>query len=210
MPILLDRSPAPSSAGLDADPTLAQALQWAQSQVQPDHVIVKVELDGELLGSASDNSGLLAERTLAISTRPRKDLALTTIGKLAALIEWLAPQHKDVAQLLEQGNTNTAMTRLAELISAWHQIQEAYSNLARFLNITMNQLPVRDLGSAGGEIVLNEFCNQLAEMQTALKNQDFVLLADILQYEMDGAVANWISLLESTLAIVEPSSATVN
>ncbi|MCL2649059.1 MAG: hypothetical protein FWD61_19010 [Phycisphaerales bacterium] len=212
MPILLDRSPATPPAGLDTDLTPAQALQWAQSQVQPDHVIVKVELDGKLLDFASpspvvNDSSLLAQRTLAISTSPRKDLALTTIGKLAALIEWLAPQHKDVARLLEQGNTSTAFTRFAELISAWQHIQFAYGNLAKLLNLTMNQLPVRDLGPSGGEIVLNEFCNQLAEMQTALKNQDFVLLADILQYEMDGAVANWMSLLESTLAIVEPSSA---
>ena len=138
--------------------------------------------------------------------RPHKDLALTTLGKLAALIEWLAPQHKDVARLLEQGNTNSALSRLAELISAWQQIQFAYSNLAKLLNITMNQLPVRDLGSSGGEIVLNEFCDQLTEMQSALQNKDLVLLADILQYEMDGAVANWMSLLESTLAVVEPST----
>jgi hypothetical protein len=40
-------------------------------------------------------------------------------------------------------------------------------------------------------------------MHTALQNHDLVLLADILQYEMDGAVANWMNLLESTLALVE-------
>jgi len=142
-----------------------------------------------------------------VSAHPHKDLALTTIGKLAALIEWLAPQHKDVARMLEQGNTNTALSRFAELISAWQHIQFAYSQLAKLLNITMNELPVRDLGPSGGEIVLNEFCDQLTEMQSALQNKDLVLLADILQYEMDGAVANWMALLESTLAVVEPSSA---
>jgi hypothetical protein len=45
----------------------------------------------------------------------------------------------------------------------------------------------------------------LGEIQTALQNQDFVLLADILQYEMDGAVANWMALLEATLGVVEPA-----
>ena len=145
-----------------------------------------------------------------LSANPHKDLALTTIGKLAAIIEWLAPQHKETARLLEQGNTNAAMTRLAELISAWQQIQAAYANLAKLLEITMNNLPVRDLGHAGGEIILNEFCSQLSEIQSALQNKDFVLLADILQYEMDGAVANWMALLESTLAIVEPQAAVAN
>ena len=29
------------------------------------------------------------------------------LGKLAALIEWLAPQHKEVAGFLERGQTQT-------------------------------------------------------------------------------------------------------
>jgi hypothetical protein len=147
--------------------------------------------------------------------KDQKDLALTTIGKLAALIEWLTPQHKSIATLLEQGNSALALARLGEVLSAWHQIQTAYGNLAKLVGITMNELRVHDGGGAGGgawggvtgEIVLNEFCNQLSEMQTSLKNHDLVLLADILQYEMDGAAANWMSLLEATLAIVEPQSA---
>jgi hypothetical protein len=64
----------------------------------------------------------------------------------------------------------------------------------------MAELTVRDLN---GEQILEEFCSQLREMQTALQNHDLVLLADILQYEMDGAVENWMAILEATLAHVE-------
>ena len=65
----------------------------------------------------------------------------------------------------------------------------------------MRELPVREMN---GEAVLEEFCRQLGEI-TALRNRDFVLLADILQYEMDGAMANWMALLEATLGVVEPA-----
>lgn len=135
--------------------------------------------------------------------RDKKELSLTTLGKLAALIDWLTPQHKEVAALLERGDTRKGLERLAGIISAWQQIQQTYGSLAKMLAIDLARLPVNELT---GEAVLEEFCHHLSEMQTALKNEDFVMLADILQYEMDGAAASWIALLESTLGVVEPVS----
>ena len=146
----------------------------------------------------------MGDSTLALTSADRKELSLTTLGKLAALIEWLAPQHKAVAELFERGNTQKALDRLAELLAAWQQIQSAYGNLARLLNVSLADLRVHELN---GESILDEFVRQLSEIQTALQNHDFVLLSDILQYEMDGAVANWMALLESTLGIVEPAPA---
>ena len=72
------------------------------------------------------------------------------------------------------------------------------------IELSVKDLRVHDLS---GEAALDEFCRQLGEIQTALHHQDFVLLADILQYEMDGAVANWMALLEATLGVVEPVAA---
>jgi len=134
----------------------------------------------------------------------QKDLSLTMIGKLAALIEWLAPQHREVAELIERGDTKHALDRLHKIISEWHAIAAAYANLAKMLRISLAELPVNDLN---GDMVLNEFCRHLEEIQTALKAQDFVLLGDILQYEFDAAITNWMSLLEATLGVVEPVSA---
>jgi hypothetical protein len=132
--------------------------------------------------------------------RDPAELALTTLGKLAALIEWLSPQHADVAGMLERGETQRGLQRLEEITKAWQQIVAAYASLAKMLGITLKELPVHELD---GEALLNEFGRQLAELQTALQKQDFVLLSDILQYEMDGVVANWMALLETTLGVVE-------
>ena len=138
---------------------------------------------------------------MSVLTGDKKDLSLTLLGKLAALIEWLSPQHKDAASLLESGQTPLALDRLHGILSAWQQIQLAYGNLAKLAGISLKELPVHDLN---GEAVDAEFCRHLAALQHALQNHDFVLLADILQYEMDGAVANWMSLPEATLGVIEP------
>lgn len=207
VPILLDQQPLVLPSYLTAHSTLGDALKWVRTQLPPGHVVIRVERDGTLLeGTALTRvrKEALGGSTLVLSSAIQKDLALTMLGKLAALIEWLSPQHQQVAAELEQGATQHGLERLANIVSAWQQIQAAYGNLARMLDISLAELPVRELT---GESVLNEFCRQLGEMQTALAQKDFVLLSDILQYEMDGAVSNWMALLESTLGIVEPVAA---
>jgi hypothetical protein len=201
MPFLLDQTPARTN--LPKTATVGDCLAWAAKKLPAGRIITHIELDGQVLegpGLAKARGTPLAARNLALTTHSQKDLALTTIGKLAALIEWLAPQHKTAAGHLEKGNPTLALEQLQQIFSAWQQIQGAYAGLAKLLNVTLKDIPVQHLT---GEHVMNEFCAQLGEMQTALQNNDLVLLADILQYEMDGAVANWMSLLEATLALVE-------
>jgi hypothetical protein len=207
MPIFLDQQPLTLPPYLTTHSTLGDALKWIRTQLPTGYVVVSIQRDGKLLEGSSlvhAKRDALGDSTFLLASAIQKDLALTMLGKLAALIEWLAPQHKDVAGELERGSTHHGLERLANIVSAWQQIQAAYGNLARMLDISLSELPVRELT---GEAVLNEFCRQLAEMQSALTQKDFVLLADILQYEMDGAVANWMALLEATLGIVEPVAA---
>ncbi len=207
MPILLDKKPLATPSHISEHSTLADALKWANTVLPPGHVMVKMELGGQLLDGPFLSQALdrpLGEATLTLASADQKELSLNMLGKLAALIQWLAPQHKETAAMLERGETQKALARLGELLSAWQQIQAAYGNLAKMLGLSLTDLSVHALT---GEAVLIEFCGQLAEIQTALQNNDLVLLADILQYEMDGAVANWMALLEATLGIVEPVAA---
>jgi hypothetical protein len=206
MPVILDNKVCKLPAHLTPESTVGDHLKWARTLLPTGRIVVRISLnDAVLEGPALSHSrrDRLGSATLSLVSANQKELSLTMLGKLAALIEWLNPQHKDVAGLIEQGNTRVALDRLTGIISAWQQIQSAYGNLAKMMCLSVSDLPVHEMT---GETVLNEFCRQLEEMQTALQNQDFVLLADILQYEMDGAVANWMALLESTLGVVEPET----
>jgi hypothetical protein len=207
MPVILDNKPCQLPAHLTAESTIGDHLKWARTQVAAGRIVVRISLDDSVLeGAALSHSRRdpIGNATLHLVSANQKELGLTMLGKLAALIDWLAPQHKGVASLIEQGNTPKALEQLNGIVSAWQQIQSAYGNLAKMMCLSVSDLPVHQLT---GETVLNEFCRQLEEIQNALQNRDFVLLADILQYEMDGAVSNWMALLESTLAVVDPEAA---
>ena len=210
MPLLLDdRRPAVPSY-LTPDSTLGDYLAWAQTQLAEGRIVTQIRLNDDLLDGpaiARSRKTAIAGATLSLITADRRELSLTTLGKLAALVQWLAPQHAQVAASLERGDIQPALNRLHELLSAWQQIQSAYANLAKLLEISLAQLPV---GELTGESVLNEFCHQLSEIQTALQSKDFVLLADILQYEMDTAVSHWTNLLAATLGIADPAACTAS
>jgi hypothetical protein len=204
MPFLLDGLPLTPAAHLKESSTIAEYLKWADSLLPQGRVMIRIELDGVVLEGptlAHARRDSLGSATLSLITGEIKEISLTLLGKLAALIEWLSPQHRAVAEMLERGQIQQALERLQGILSAWQQIQAAYGNLAKMLGLSLKELPVHDLS---GEAVIEEFCKQLGEIQNALASQDFVLLADILQYEMDGAIANWMSLLEATLGVVEP------
>jgi hypothetical protein len=207
MPVLLDNEPQHLPTNLTNKATVEQLLKWAGARVHKGRVLVKIQLGQEVLEGpalARARTEPLGTATLALTTADQKELSLTMLGKLAALIEWLTPQHKEVALLLERGQTQHALERLGQILSAWSQIQEAYGKLAKMLDLSLKDLTVREMN---GETVLDEFCRQLGEIRTALEGKDFVLLADILQYEMEGAIANWMALLEATLGLVEPMAA---
>jgi hypothetical protein len=205
MLILINESPIESP--LPATATLSDALAWANTQLPPGKLITRIQLGDTLLeGDAIGNarSTPLAGKTLSLASLDTHELSLSMIGRLAALIEWLAPQHKQVAALLEKGDQAAAFQGLARIFSTWQNIQSGFGNVAKLNTLTLATLPVRRLHA---EALMNEFSGHLTEMQKALQNRDLVMLADILQYEMDGAVANWMSLLEATLSVVQGETA---
>src|SRR3954447_2213364 len=115
MAILLDRHRHKLPVGFSTRSTIGDLLQWARAQLPAGRVIVAVKrdetlLEGDALTGARGEA--IGEATLDLTSADQKELSLTMLGKLAALIEWLAPQHKDVASLLEQGNTPLALQRL--------------------------------------------------------------------------------------------------
>ena len=180
----------------------------AQSQLPDGKIITKIELEGlplegEALATARPQP--VGGRKLALCTSDRKELSLSMLGRLYAMVEWLTPQHKEVAALLEQGNQAAAFEKLGRVFSMWQQVQSAYSSLAKLNDIVLSKLPVRELT---GEAVLNEFWGQLGE---DCKPPSRTATSSPRRYSWhtrDGRrAANWVSLLESTLAVVEPEAA---
>jgi hypothetical protein len=198
MPVTLDQQ----TLSLDVAPTttLGQTMRWVQERLaEKGKVVIKVELDGQLLQgqllTASDDLPI-GRRALGFASASRKELATNMLAKMAALLEFIATQHQPIAHDLETGNTKAGMKRLGETIGYWNQVQAAFNQTLQLIGITLPQLHCGDLPATDA---LAQFTSQLTEIHGALQSKDTVLLADIMQYEMDGAVSLWTLLLEAAM-----------
>lgn len=200
MPITLDQNPV----DLGPMPTLGNALDALTKHLAGSgKIIINVAVDGQPLDGQALTAGSLMDindRHVAVATADRDAMARQMIGKLAALVDYLATQHRAIATLIEQAQTPKALNQLTSTLSAWQQIHASFSSLTQMLQIDLdrfqiNEIPARDL--------LLEFQGQLKEIQTALENRDMVLLADVLQYELDRAIEIWQTLLASVLGVVD-------
>jgi len=201
MTLLLDELEVKPGTG-EAE-TLGNAMTWVQARLRnTDKVVVKVEVAGQLLDGPSldANHALpLAGRAVAFSTASRVKLTHSMLGKLAALVDFLGQQHPHIAGLLEKGETAKAMELLGGALAAWGQIHEGFRSLTQLLQISLDDLMVGERPAAE---LITDFKLQLEEIGAAIQKRDLVLLADILQYEMDRAVENWKGLLAAILGVV--------
>jgi len=187
--------------------TLGDALDWLRKHIKgTGRIIVKVEMDGQELDGQqiSDGSNIaITDRAVRFATANQKDLSMTLLGKLHALVTFLGQQHQQVAGAIEKGQQTAALKQLTEVLTAWQQVHMAYSGLVNMLKLDLATLPV---GERTGQDLIRDFSRQLSEIAQALANKDMVLLGDILQYEMDSAIENWNQLLAATLGAVDPDA----
>lgn len=188
--------------------TLADALDLAQTRMNgTGRIIVKVEVDGQELSGQEISNGAtysIVDRSVKLATADQKQLSLTLLGKMHALIEFLGQQHQQVAVSIEKGQQAVAFKQLTEVLNAWQQVHMAYTGLINMLKLDLATMMI---GERSGQDVMQQFSQQLREIAEALQKKDMVLLGDILQYEMDNAIQNWNELLAATLGAVDPDAA---
>ncbi|MFQ6048377.1 MAG: hypothetical protein ACE5K7_03325, partial [Phycisphaerae bacterium] len=119
--------------------------------------------------------------------------------------ELFAETHNLAAQaveLLNQGQTTRAMELLGSCLSIWNQVSESVRKTVRLLGLDLDsmvvgQQPLPELFSALRE--------QLGSIRDALEARDYVLLADILQYELPGLAQRWQQMISTIRQQVAPS-----
>lgn len=184
--------------------TLNDAVEWVRGELAArNRVLVRVCVDGETLTGENlrDQRGCdTASKRIACQSESRYEISCRSLGKLAALVAYLHEQHTVVADRLCAGDVETGMQQFGGILDAWRQVHDAYRNLIKLLDLPLEQLRAGDIPALR---LVHAFLEQLRELALAVKDQDHVLLADMLRYEMNGAVSDMNKLLAATLSWVE-------
>ncbi len=196
MDILLNGQPIESNA-MSPETTLEQALRTVQADhCDDDSVIVTFSCDGAEVPAEAMSAAL--EKTvdsfglLDVVTGAKASLVADAMAQSAQCIDESDTARERIAELLTEGKTTEASQTLGECFAVWQQIHQAVAQSIQMLDIDIedshvNGDPIASLITRPKETLL--------QIKGALESQDFVLLADILQYEFGEVTQSWHKLV---------------
>ena len=199
-------------ARLDTDcgtePSLSDVVESIRKDWQADdRILVAIRCDDEevvgeeleaILGTPLSEFG-----RVEFQTGSARGLAGDVLEHVSAMLIEASEVQSQVVELLGQGSTPRAMDLLSGCFAVWKQAQEGLSQAAEVLNLDLDTVEFE--GATVGEFV-EELAAALRKIRESLTTRDYVMLADVLAYELEPICERWPRLNGVLLERVGPGT----
>jgi hypothetical protein len=167
----------PVEAGLvDTAVTVEEALRRLQTRLSArDQLVIGLRCDGRDIPSG-DMAG----------TRPA--LVIDAMTQASTCLTQTEEACTRIVQLLQQGRIGEGAESLGSCLRLWQQIHEAVIKSLQMLNLDPERISIRDESMVQ---LLSRPKDVLVQIRDALAAKDYVLLADLLQYEFTEVTEAW-------------------
>ncbi len=177
----------------NSDGTIEDALHHVQSSLcAPDCVVIGLRCDGQDVTSDAMETTLQKPASsierLDVFTGTRERLVTDAMDQASACLADTVEICQRVAQLFTEGKTVEAARKLGECLTVWQQIHDAVAKSIEMLRIDPEQITISDEPIID---LIRRPKETLLQVRDALQSQDYVLLADILQYEFGDVTDQW-------------------
>ncbi len=182
---------------IDSDPmtrgTVEDALRLIQSTLcGPGQLVTGLRCNGEDVPSDAMNSTLGEPleklQRLEVFTTTRAALVVDVMNEAASALDETDKGCRRSAELLSEGKAAEGVEALGECLGVWRQIHEAVGNSIKMLGVDADMLRVGDEPLAA---IISKPKDVLYQVKEALAAKDYVLLADVLQYEFGEVTEQW-------------------
>ncbi len=129
---------------------------------------------------------------LELQTMSVLDQVRAALDQAIGVLDDASGLRHEVADHLAGGQHELAMQKLQRLVEVWKQVQQTTVMSAQLLSIDLEALRINERGLSD---ILEIIRTRLTELKLAMETQDFVLVADLLRYEFDEPLDNWLGLL---------------
>lgn len=196
MQVLVDDRPytmtGPPSQSLGE---LANEICLASRQDEARYV-VSIRCDGQPVGQQELAAALQSQtdqyERVELHTQPVAALVSGTIDQAVLVLEDSTTAREKAADLLAAGQQEPAMQELQKFLEAWKQIHQTLMVVAQVLNIDLDKVSE---GGTSLSTVLEALKAQFTEMKGAMVQGDFVVVSDLLRYELSEPVEQLVCLL---------------
>lgn len=191
MEVLLDGKEI--SKSIKAEDTLKDAILHMQQEIcPPDHLVIKIQCNGQELVGDEMETGLSkpvsAYEKLEVTTSSRENLITDAMSQASISLQETETSCQQVAEMLTEGNSAEGIEALGQCLQIWQQIHEAVGKSIIMLGIDPDNIMIQD---ESFETVIRKPKEILLQIKKALQSQDYVMLADILQYEFKEVTDQW-------------------
>lgn len=174
-------------------PTVEDALQQVQEEYSRlGRMVVGVLCNGEEI-PANEMAEMLKRpadsfERIDITTGTKNGLVIEAMSQATNCLDETEDKCKVIAELLKKGDTDDARKSLGGCLVVWQQIHEAVGKSIAMLDLDLESAKAGDENLLD---VINRPKTALLEMRDALQATDYVLLADILEFEFTEAIESW-------------------
>jgi hypothetical protein len=169
----------------------------ATEQGSGPRLVVALRCDGQPVAADSLSTVLQTPagrfQQLELLTQPVAALVRSTLDQAISVIEESAATRERAADLLSEGQQEPAMRELQKFLGVWTQMQQALLISARAMKIDLDSLAVGDVTLTR---VLDTIKHQFNELRGAMEQSDFVVVADILRYELTAPLQQFTGILK--------------
>jgi len=208
MQVYLDDEPFDPQT--DAQTTVGDVVEEVKGHLPTQQrMLVAIRCDGEEIASEKLEDVLASPigsyAKVELATMSPRQLAVDALEGAAALFGETSGMTREVVELLNQGQTPRAMKLLGSCLEAWNQAGDSVRRTAQLLSLDLDAMQVEQQPLPELFDVLRE---QLNGVKEAIEGRDYVLLADILQYELPQTAQQWermIRAVRDRVGQVDPS-----
>ena len=200
MNIWIDDTQLESAADLDT--ALEQARLHAESQGR---LIVDILVDGQPATDAlfdEDPADHPPISELRFTTANTAALVNDTIDTAIESIDLLKADQQAGAQQLREDDMDNAMQTLRAIMEGWQAMRDIVDQITQVTDLDINTLSVNQQPAT--EIV-NKLSKSLEDVRETLKNEDWSLLGDTIEYDLNELADQWSTLLSSMKSSTNPA-----
>lgn len=168
-------------------------------------VVVEVRVDGEPITGLSlddDKPTATGSDIRVYSARPG-DLVVGILEEVRTGLAQSQQMQQQAAELLQQDDPARAMDLVKQSIDGWLQAQQAVGQSAQLLQLDLSAIRVDDQSVLER---MNELITNLVALKDVVVANDFVTLADALQYEWPQITERWDAALGAIVKHIEDAN----
>ena len=195
MPVLIDDLPMGIATG-----SLGDVLLAAQKELEPlGRIIVEVLLDGQpLIGDQlfDRQEEPLGDMTLNLITANPRELVVDTLGEIHRMLQVAGEQQNEAADFLQRDDQRAALERIGESMTIWQQTERAVRESAQIMEVSLEDLVIDAFTFSE---LTADLIERLSGLRDLLQANDFVAVADTLQYEWPDVTMRWQKAIEKLM-----------